>query len=108
MAKAKRKSKKKKVAPDLRIKDENGWTKVSAAEKKKIQQFAEEYKVFLSSAKTERACHNVGIELAQAKGYTDLAERIASGEPLGRGDGVYSSVGGKTLILAVCVDDAAE
>ncbi len=94
------KKKKKSKAPDLELKCENGWKTVSAAERKKILGFAEEYKEFLSTAKTERACHDLGISLARDKGYQDLAPQIKSGKQLKAGDKVYLSVGGKTLILA--------
>ncbi len=92
--------KRKKKAPELQMKDENGWKSTTPAQKKKIMAFAEEYKSFLSTAKTERACNDLGIELAQEKGFVNLQDVIADGGTLKKGDKVYSSVGGKTLILA--------
>ena len=78
----------------------NGWEQVTAGDEKKIRSFSEDYKGFISAAKTERLCHDIGVDLAKKKGYSDLEDYIASGKKLKAGDKVYYSVAGKTLILA--------
>ena len=89
-----------KIGKKLLMKDENGWNRLTAADKRQLTSFCEEYKEFLSAAKTERACHDHGLELAQAQSYTDLAKHVKTGKKLGQGAKVYLSGAGKTLILA--------
>ncbi|MCH2175144.1 MAG: aminopeptidase [Lentisphaeria bacterium] len=76
----------------------NGWKTVQPKEQKTILNFASEYKDFLSVAKTERICHDLGIELAEARGYKNFDS--LNNQRLTAGDKVYFSIHGKTLILA--------
>lgn len=66
---------------------------------KVVFDFNENYKKFISDCKTERECVTESIALAQAKGYKDLKDVIASGNKLQAGDKVYTAHMGKTLAL---------
>ena len=78
---------------------EVAWKKYSKEEKEKVNQFSEEYRVFLSNCKTERECVTAFVKDAEAHGYRNLEDVIANGERLQAGDTVYVSVMGKTLAL---------
>lgn len=82
------------------IEQKNGWLGTTVKDRKEIFSFADCYREFISTAKTEREANDEGIALAEAAGFRDLSELIAEGETLRAGDRVYLSQGGKTLILA--------
>ena len=45
----------------------NAWSKYSAADKKKIFQFAEKYRKFISDNKTERECVAEAVKIAEKR-----------------------------------------
>ena len=61
--------------------------------------FAEDYKQFISSCKTERECVDYLVEEAERNGYTDLSEAIQEGKKLKAGDGVYFVWMNKSIVL---------
>lgn len=75
----------------------NAWKKYSDEDLKKVFDFNEEYKEFISYGKTERLCVEKGIEIAKAKGFKDLNEV----EKLIPGDKVYAVNKGKNLACFV-------
>ena len=77
------------------------WDKYSDEGLDKIFSFSEDYKEFISKCKTERECVTEFIEMAEAKGYRDLATLMKNGESLKPGDKVYANNAGKTLALFV-------
>ncbi|MBR1628103.1 MAG: aminopeptidase, partial [Lachnospiraceae bacterium] len=80
----------------------NAWKKyVDEAEQKKVMDFAEGYRQFISNCKTERECTAYFIEEAKKVGFKDLDECIAKGETLSPGDKVYRSNFGKALAAFV-------
>ncbi len=79
----------------LKINDDNGWKRISSTDKKKLKAYCSDYIDFLSRAKTERKCHDIGIDMAKDKGYKDIADC----KKLKAGDKVYVSAAGKTLLL---------
>lgn len=95
---AKKKSKKDEALKALAIDETNGWNAISATDKKKLQAYCSDYIEFLSAAKTERECHDIGVAMAEAKGYTNI-EAVKPGKKLKVGDKVYYSAAGKTLLL---------
>ena len=75
------------------------WESYTEEDKKKVYDFCEEYRTFLSKCKTERECVKEILKEAEAKGYRGLKEVRRSGEKLQAGDKVYVSIMGKTLAL---------
>ncbi len=75
----------------------NAWLSYSAAEKKKLEAFCEDYKAFISNCKTERECAAESIEILKKNGYKDLDECIAKGKKLKAGDKVYKNNMGKAV-----------
>ena len=75
------------------------WESYTEEDKKKVYDFCEEYRTFLSKCKTERECVKEILKEAEAKGYRSLKEVHRSGEKLQAGDKVYVSIMGKTLAL---------
>ena len=58
---------------------EVAWNHYSEEEKKKVFEFAEEYRKFISACKTERECVRTFVERAEAAGYLDIKKVIAEG-----------------------------
>ena len=75
------------------------WESYTEEDKKKVYDFCEEYRTFLSKCKTERECVKEILKEAEVKGYRSLKEVRRSGEKLQAGDKVYVSIMGKTLAL---------
>ena len=64
---------------------ENAWKKYNSADEKKVFKFAEEYKTFLSSSKTERLAVKESIKRLDEAGFKNV-ESLKSVKP---GDKVY-------------------
>ena len=77
----------------------NAWQKYDEEGIKKIFEFNEGYKKFMSDCKTERECVDETIRIAEANGYRNLDEVIAKGETLKAGDKVYANNMGKAIAL---------
>ena len=81
----------------LRYENKNMFSKVDESEKKEIFDFCEEYRRFITEAKTEREfCEGTCRELEHA-GFTPLEEKTS----LKAGDKVYTVNRGKGVIAAV-------
>ncbi len=79
----------------------NAWEKYNDDEREKVFSFAEDYRKFLSLAKTERECVKILKEKAVSEGFFDLADVIAQNITLRPGDRVFADNMGKTLALYV-------
>ena len=78
----------------------NAWSKyTSEKDVKKVMEFGEEYRQFLSACKTERECVAFFVEKAKEAGYLDLNDVIANGKKLKAGDRVYAVNKGKMLAM---------
>ncbi|MDD6795806.1 MAG: aminopeptidase [Clostridiaceae bacterium] len=77
----------------------NAWEKYDEQGIKKIFDFCEGYKKFISDCKTERECARESAKIAEAHGYRNLNEIIKNGESLKAGDKVYSVNMDKTIAL---------
>ena len=77
----------------------NVWTTYSAAEKKKVMALSEDYKVYMTAAKTERESVAEAIKLAEAKGYRNLEDLIKENAKVKAGDKIYANCIGKALAL---------
>ena len=80
---------------------EVAWNHYSEEEKKKVFEFAEEYRKFISACKTERECVRTFVERAEAVGYLDIKKVIAEGIKLESGARVYADNNGKALAMFI-------
>lgn len=80
---------------------EVAWNHYSEEEKKKVFEFAEEYRKFISACKTERECVRTFVERAEAAGYLDIKKAIAEGIKLESGARVYADNNGKALAMFI-------
>lgn len=80
---------------------EVAWNHYSEEEKKKVFEFAEEYRKFISACKTERECVRTFVERAEAAGYLDIKKVIAEGIKLESGARVYADNNGKALVMFI-------
>ncbi|MBO7738763.1 MAG: aminopeptidase, partial [Oscillospiraceae bacterium] len=87
----------------MSIKDElfyspkNAYDRMSEAELAECHAYAEDYKKYLTAAKTERLAVSEAIKLAEAKGF----KPFEFGKTYAPGDKVYDNNRGKALTLAV-------
>lgn len=80
---------------ELEYKRTNAFEKADPKKMKEIFAYAENYKVFLDAAKTEREAVKAGIALAEKNGY----KPYVLGDPLSAGDKLYYNNRGKSLFL---------
>ena len=98
-------AKKKQTLEDkLSAKQETSWIGVTKAQEKKIYDFSEDYKVFLSKVKTERESVEFIVAAAKKKGFKPLA----SYKKLKAGDKVIFTNMGKLAALAIIGKDPIE
>ena len=76
---------------------QNGYTRISEADKEAMDGYAKRYMAFLDAAKTERESVREAIRLAEEKGFRPYVP----GMDLKPGDKVYESEYGKAINLAV-------
>lgn len=76
----------------------NAWNKYDEATKKKVFDFADEYRRFISVCKTERECVEEGVRILKEAGYKDLKDVIAEDKKLQAGDKVYAINMNKALV----------
>lgn len=87
----------------------NVWEKYPEGNKRnKVFEFAEEYRKFISSCKTERECVTDFINRAKAAGFVDLNQIIKEKTKLKAGDKVYANNIGKGLALFVMGKESLE
>ena len=84
---------------------ENAWTTYSADDLRKLEDLSADYIVFLNNGKTERECVQRIVELAKGNGYRDLADVIAKGEKLTKGDRIYAVNMDKMVMLVNVGED---
>ncbi len=96
-AKEEKKSKNKILEEKLFYKKESAWTDFEDQEHKKIFSFSEHYKKFMTESKTERLCIKNIISILEKSGFKDI-NRVKS---VKKGDRVYKSFKGKTLIAFI-------
>ncbi len=77
----------------------NAWTTYSEANIAELNEICTDYARFLDNGKTERECVTQAVAMAEANGYRNLDEVIASGETLKAGDCVYVNNMGKAIML---------
>ncbi len=77
--------------------NKNGFSKISEKEKKEVFEFCEEYRKFISVAKTERLVCNEAKCILESNGFKPLE----SAKKLSAGDKVYTINRGKGILAAV-------
>ena len=86
----------------------NAWNKYDEDMKKKVFDFADEYRRFISLCKTERECVEEGVRILKASGYKDLKDVIAADEKLKAGDKVYAVNMNKAIVAFNIVETSIE
>lgn len=86
----------------------NEWNKYDEDMKKKVFDFADEYRRFISLCKTERECVEEGVRILKAAGYKDLKDVIAADEKLKAGDKVYAVNMNKAIVAFNIGEDSIE
>ena len=84
------------------------WNKYDAKEEKKVYDFADDYKTFITECKTEREACRFAVNVAKENGFKDIDEYIKSGKKLKAGDKVYAVNRGKALVLFVVGSEPVE
>lgn len=79
----------------------NGYTKISPATLKNIENFSKTYLTYLGDSKTEREAHDEAIKLLDNAGFKNLEDFEKNKTPLKAGDKVYKSCYGKTLMAVI-------
>lgn len=77
----------------------NAWNTYSAEDLKRLETLSADYIAFLNNGKTERECAEFVVDMAKERGYRDLADVIAKGEKLAKGDKVYAINMDKMVML---------
>ncbi len=75
------------------------WSKYTESDLKKVMDFAEGYRQFMSDYKTERECVGGFQKIAEENGYKDLQEVIAKGEEIKAGDKLFVTNREKNIFL---------
>ena len=84
------------------------WQKYDDDGIKKVFDFNEGYKNFISKCKTERECVKETIKIVEEKGYKNLDDVIKNNETLKSGDKVYANNMNKTIALFVIGEEPIE
>lgn len=81
------------------MKQENIWKKYKKEDLENLNNLCEDYKQFLTIAKTERECTKEIIQRAKRKGYKDLEEYIKDNKSIKPGDKIYVNNKNKAVAL---------
>lgn len=79
--------------------NKNCWTKYNKQELKKVFEFADNYKKFITENKTEREVISSIIKMAKQRGYVSVDDVKKKGVPLNKGDKIYGCLHNRLLIL---------
>ena len=82
----------------------NVYDLIGEDEKKKVNKYSEDYKAFITEARTERECVASAVRLAEAKGF----KSFEPGMPVKAGEKYYRINRGKALMLAVIGEKGLE
>lgn len=77
----------------------NAWNTYDGKELRRLAEVTEDYKRFLSEAKTERECAALAVKMAEKKGYRSLEAIQKEGRTLRAGDKVYAVHKKKLVVL---------
>ena len=78
------------------MENKNAWEKYPEGEaRRKVMDFAEGYRKFISKCKTERECMQEFVSLAKEAGFADIDQMIEKGAKVKPGDKIYAGNMGK-------------
>lgn len=83
----------------LSMERKNAWSMYDEKQLEQLEKVSEEYRRFLSEAKTERECAALVVKMAEKKGYRSLEKLLEEGKTLQAGDKVYAMHKKKLVIL---------
>ncbi len=92
-----KKSVSKELKEKLFLQRKNGYERINETEEKAVFAFAEDYKNFLNTAKTEREAVCEAVKLLEANGFVEYKKDMK----LKAGDKIYRNNRGKAVIAAV-------
>ncbi len=81
------------------MKSSIAWEKYSEKQLAKVNQFADDYRIFLNEGKTERECVSTIVNRIEEEGYVELAKAIEKNKKLKPGDKVYAVNMEKSIVL---------
>ncbi|MBR0374412.1 MAG: aminopeptidase [Mogibacterium sp.] len=81
------------------MKDKNAWTSYTETDLAAVEELSKGYIDFMSTAKTERECVDLFVDMAEKRGYRDLRDVIAAGDSLTVGSKIYAVNMKKALLL---------
>ncbi len=94
----------KELKKKLFLQRENGYKRIDADEEKAVFDFAEEYKNFIDTAKTEREAASEAVRLLEANGFVEYKK----GMKLSAGDKIYRNNRGKAVLMAIIGAESIE
>ncbi|KNZ69722.1 peptidase M18 aminopeptidase I [Thermincola ferriacetica] len=77
------------------------WDSIDKKEKEEVMRFNEDYKTFLSNAKTEKQTVKEIIQQARDKGFISLEEMFKGGKKLKPGNKIFINYKNKSAVLVV-------
>lgn len=77
----------------------NAWENYDEKQLKKLEKLCREYREFLDQGKTERECIDTIVNMIEKEGYRELEALVRDGEPLKKGDKVYSVWMNKSIAI---------
>ncbi len=83
----------------LSMERKNAWSMYDEKQLEQLEKVSEEYRRFLSEAKTERECAALVVKMAEKNGYRSLEKLLEEGKTLQAGDKVYAMHKKKLVIL---------
>ncbi len=86
----------------------NLWNTYTKKDLTALNALADDYKEFITKAKTERLCVDESVRLAKAKGFVDLEKAAADGRKLKSGSKFYAQHMNKTLVIGIVGKDPLE
>ncbi len=87
----------KELKEKLFMQRKNGYSRINEEEEKAVFSFAEDYKKFLDTAKTEREAVCEAVKILESNGYVEYKKDMK----LKAGDKIYRNNRGKAIIAAV-------
>ncbi|MBD7909936.1 MULTISPECIES: aminopeptidase [Clostridium] len=81
--------------------EKNVWEKYDEKGVKKVFDFSDGYKEFISKCKTERECVKETIKIAEANGFRNIEDVIKNGEKLKVYDKIYANNKDKSIALFI-------
>ena len=85
------------LTKELFYRPKHGYDLIDAEEQTALHEYCEAYKYFLDTARTERECVKLAVEMAEEAGFVEYEV----GMPMQPGTKLYRNIRGKSLLLAV-------